>query len=184
MIHKVETSEVTYMDTKLPVPYYSQYLDVADKDQALKSCGMTCVHMILHYFEKEPPSLDGMVSKGISEGGFSPSGWLHDYFVGLFKEFGLSSFREEGMRERDVEKFADSLSNGNPVIMSAERRLFDKRSFHMVVLTGFRRDSAGKLEGFFYHDPASLHPEDAKHQYVPLPTLYLSWRKMAIFVSK
>jgi hypothetical protein len=184
MMQKVKTTEVTYMDTKLTVPYISQYLSVSDKEQSLKACGMTCAYMILKYFEVNVPSLDEMVNKGIADGGFSRSGWMHDYIVNLFSGSKLSSSRKEGMREQDVSLFVESLEGGNPVIISAERRLFDRRTFHMVVLTGFRKDATGKLEGFFYHDPASLQPSDAEHQYVPLSVLYLSWRKMAIFAHK
>lgn len=184
MLEKAEITGVTYMDTKLAVPYVSQYLDVQDKEQALKACGMACVYMILKYFETTVPSLDEMVNKGIEEGGFSKSGWVHDYFVNLFGSLGLTSSRREGMREHDVVLFRESLEKGNPVIISTERRLFDRRTFHMVVLTGFRKDTEGKLDGFFYHDPASLQPAEASHQYVSLPVLYLSWRKMAIFASR
>jgi hypothetical protein len=183
-MHPVETTEVTYMDTKLAVPYFSQYMSVSSKEQALKACGMTCVYMMLKYFETDVPSLDDMVNKGIEEGGFGKSGWIHDYFVDLFGSMGHPSSRKESMREHDVALFVESLEKGNPVIISAERRLFDTRMFHMVVLTGFRKDSEGNLEGFFYHDPASLQPSEAQHRYVPLSVLYLSWRKMAIFAAK
>ncbi len=171
------------MDTKLDVSYYSQYLAVSDKEQALKACGMTCAYMVLCYYGLNTKTLDEMVDKGIKEGGFSSSGWTHDYFVNLFESLGLKSSREEQMRERDVEKFIKRISDGQPVIISAERRFFDQRSFHMVVLTGFRKKETGELEGFFYHDPASLNVEKAQHQFVSLSVFYLSWRKMAIFAS-
>lgn len=181
---KVETLGVTYMETKIDVPYFSQYLSVNDTEQSVRACGMTCAYMVLSYYKTAVPPLNEMVERGIREKGLSPSGWVHDYFVELFKSSGLESFREERMLDRDVQKFVEAIAKGEPVIVSAERRIFDQRSFHMVVLTGFKKNEAGELEGFFYHDPASLHPEKAQHLFVSLSVFYLSWRKMAIFISK
>ena len=88
------------------------------------------------------------------------------------------------MRDRDSEQFVSSIKNGNPVIVSVMLRLWDQRLFHMVVLTGVRESQDGKLEGFFYHDPASLREDGAQHFYVSMPTFFLDWRRMAILPNK
>lgn len=170
------------MDTKLEVPYASQYLDVKDREQHLIACGMTCVYMALKFFDKNGDDLDTLVEKGMNDGGYTKSGWLHDYLLQVFKDHGAQAYREENMRDRDVEKIAQAIKVGNPVIVSAERRLFDQRQFHMVLITGIR-EADGQLEGFFYHDPASLRREKA-HLYVPLQTFLLDWRRKAIYPSR
>jgi hypothetical protein len=184
MIGNIKKIEIMFTDTKLEVPYFSQYLEVDNKENCLKACGMTCVYMVLKYNHMEIETLDNMVLEGIDTGGFGISGWSHDYFVDLFIKLGFESERKESMRNNDVTMIQENILNGYPVIVSAERILFDKKIFHQVLLTGIRQDDKGNLEGFFYHDPASLQPELATHCYVPIKTFFLSWRKMAIFAKK
>lgn len=174
----------TYTDTHLRVPYFSQYKDVSDADHRLRSCGMTCAYMVLRYFDAEAPSLDEMITAGIRNGGYGPSGWIHEYFVGLFTQKGYGCIRRENMRDADVQDLRKHLEEGNPAIISVTRRLWDQRIFHMVVLTGFRVNEHGELEGFFYHDPASLHDSGIQNAFVPLATFFLDWRRMAILPSK
>ena len=184
MEENIKQINTTFMDRKILVPYYSQYLSVEDKENCLKSCGMACVYMILSHHKIKVPSLNEMVLSGIKEGGIGLSGWNHNYFVKLFNDLGLKSERMEGMKDIDAKIIEKNISQGCPVIISAERIIFDRRIFHMVVITGTRTDEDGNLEGFFYHDPASLAVELAEHCYVPLKTFFLSWRRMAIFVQK
>lgn len=180
MTTKLIKNTIMFNDTQLIVPYFSQYLEIDDKENCLKACGMTCVYTVLKYHNIEIPSLNEMVIQGINNGGLGLSGWSHDYFVNLFIELGFNSERRESMRDSDVEIIKQDILNGYPVIISAERKLFDKRIFHMVVITGIREDKDGNIEGFFYNDPASLQEELGKC-YVPLQTFLLSWRRMAIF---
>jgi len=172
------------MDTKLDVPYFSQYKDVQEPSHRLTSCGMTCVYMALQYLGSETPTLDEMIQGGVEAGGYGRSGWIHDYFVNLFQESGYECERHEHMRDSDVHMISFAIKNGSPVILSVERRLWDQRLFHMVLITGVRESSNGDLEGFFYHDPASLRENGSRHLYVPLGTFYLDWRRMAIFPKK
>lgn len=172
------------MNKKLEVPYVSQYRDVQNPDYRLRSCGMTCVNMVLQYFKTALPTLDEMIGHGMEHGGYSTSGWKHDYFVNLIKGYGHACERMENMRDSDVSLLRDSIVHGNPVIVSAEMRIFDRRLFHQVLLTGVRETSEGVLDGFYYHDPASLSTEGGKDLYASLPVFFLSWRKMAIFPKK
>jgi hypothetical protein len=182
---KKETmTEVVFKDTKLTVPYFSQYVDIQDGDHRLRACGMTSAYMVLKYFDAEVPTLDDLVERGMHDGGYGPSGWKHDYFVDLFREFGFSCERKEQMRDKEVEIFRTAIKNYNPVIISAMRRLWDQRIFHMVVITGIRENEKGDLEGFFYHDPASTREDGTSHFYVSLPTFFLDWRRMAILPSR
>ena len=175
---------MTYTDTKLAVPYFSQYRDIRDADHRLRGCGMTSTYMVLKYFGADVSSLDDETEKGMAEGGFGPSGWYHDYFVKLFRSYGFPCERREHLREREVADFRESLKTGNPVIISVVRRLWDQRLFHMVVLTGYREDEKGNLLGFFYHDPASMREDGSQHLYVDLSVFFLDWRGMAIFPRK
>jgi uncharacterized protein YvpB len=183
-INDTETTEVVYKDIKLDVPYFSQYVDIQDGGHRLRACGMTSAYMILKYFGVNVPSLDEMVERGMREGGYGPSGWKHDYFVTLFREYGFSCERQENMRDKDIEIFRMAIKNGNPVIISVTLRLWDQRNFHMLVLTGIRENINGELEGFFYHDPASLKEGGARHFYVPVPLFFTDWRRMAILPSR
>lgn len=175
-------TSLSYRDTKLDVPYFSQYLDVSGIEQQHRTCGMTCVYMVLKYFGAKTEPLDELIAIGEREGGYGSSGWIHDYLVKVFQNHGFACERREGMSETDVELFRQAIKDDNPVIVSVERALFDRRDFHMLVLTGIRENKEGRLEGFFYHDPAST--KRVEHRYVQLPAFYLSWRHMAILPKR
>jgi hypothetical protein len=180
----MQTKEVKFVDTVLDVPYLSQYKDIKDGEHRVRACGMTCVYMVLKHFGANIPSIDDMIEVGVRNNGYGPSGWIHDYFVGLFNELGYKCERQEKMSDRDVEAMRKWIKQGSPVIVSVVRRLWDQRIFHMVLLVGVRENGSGELSGFFYHDPASLKPEGSKNMYVPLNTFFLDWRHMAIFPRK
>jgi len=171
------------MQIKLKVPYYSQFLDVEDREWMSRSCGMVCVKMVLDFYKIKSPDLDVLIKKGDEDGGYSKWGWLHDYFVHLFQDYGLSSNREEEMEDKDIQKLVSSLKNNQPVIISGIKRIFGQTKFHMVVLTGFE-EKDGEVFGFYYHEPESMNKEVAQHMFVELGTFLKDWRKMAIFVQK
>lgn len=178
------TKETKFMDTILNVPISSQYLDIDEKIHLLTACGMTSVFMGLKFFGTQDISLDEIVKKGVDDGGFSKSGWLHDYLVKVFKDYGYECYRKEGMRDRDVEEIRNSIKAGNPVVISTQRMMFDRRIFHMVIITGVRETDTGELEGFFYHDPAGLRLEEVTNLFVSIPVFLQYWRRMALFPSR
>lgn len=177
-------TDSNYKDTKLNVPYFSQHLHVQNADHRPKSCGMTSVYMVLKHFDAKVPSLDELIECGIRDGGYGKSGWIHNYFVNLFCDLGYPCERKENMSDQEIELFRAAVKSDSPVIISVIRRLWDRRDFHMVVLTGIRENANGELEGFFYHDPAGLRGNDGEHLYVPLTAFYSDWRRMAIFPSR
>lgn len=181
---KETKKEVKFMDVILEVPYSSQYIDIQEKTHLLTACGMTSVYMALKYYGIESDSLDKLVEKGVNDGGFAESGWLHDYLVKVFTEHNIGCHRMEGMVDRDTNQIWESLKNKNPVIISMQRLSFDRRIFHMVIITGYRENAGGKLEGFFYHDPAGLVPSNVTNLFVSIPVFLQYWRKMAIFPKR
>ncbi len=170
-------------DTLLPVPFISQYQDVLTKEHRQRACGMCCVAMALQYFDTPNlPSIDTLVETGMhSPDGYGPSGWKHDYFVSLFQSFGYECARKEHMTAADVSLIQAAIHAKNPVIASCVYRLFDRRHFHMVLITGVRENPDGSIAGLFYNDPMSLRGEG---MYVPLPDFLTDWRGMAIFPKK
>jgi len=172
------------MDTILEVPYSSQYLDIDVKEHLLTACGMTTVYMVLRYYGVSDESLDKLVERGVAEGGYSKSGWLHDYLIKVFEDHGIESNRRENMLDRDVAGIRASIKAGNPVVISMQRFSFDRRIFHMVVLVGYRENVKGELEGFFYHDPAGLFVEEVSNIFVSIPVFLQYWRRKAIFSSR
>jgi Papain-like cysteine protease AvrRpt2 len=176
--------EVQSVDYKLDVPYFSQYKDVEGAELRQVSCGMTCAYMVLKYFGADVPTLDKMIERGIREGGYGPSGWIHDYFVKLFKDLGFECERQENIPERKIRMFRQNIRDGNPVMISVVRTMWDRRDFHIVLLTGVRESEVGEIEGFFYHDPAGLRQDGNTHRYVPVPLFFVDWRRMAILPKK
>jgi hypothetical protein len=173
------------MDTILEIPYYSQYRDILNTQNAHRSCGMTCIKMTLDYYEKESETLENLVSRYIvDEDAYGPSGWKHDFFVNFLKSFGLNAYRKEQIEiESGIQEIKESIENKSPVIVSVEQRLFDKKLFHMVLMTGIRTDENGTLLGFFYNDPGRLTEQSGAKQYVSREEFTNYWRKMAIFTN-
>lgn len=179
-----DAKEIMFRDTILEVPYSSQYLDIEKKEHLLTACGMASVYMALRYYGVNGESLDKLVEKGIDEGGYSKSGWLHDYLVQVFQSHGVKCHREEHLLDRDIEKIKNSVKNGDPVVISMQWFSFHRRIFHMVLVTGYRENEEGGLEGFFYHDPAGLNPAEVTNLFVPASVFLQYWRRMAIFPKR
>ncbi len=172
------------VDIILSVPYYSQFLDLDNKMDMLTSCGMTCVKMLLDYYNIKSLSLNELVTKGKTEGGYGKSGWVHDYFVNLLISFNLESHREEKINtEEEIKEIKISLDKGNPIICSVAKRLFDKRMFHMILLIGYEASDNGEVLGFYYHNPESTSREAGRDCYVSIADFAEYWRHMAIFAS-
>ncbi len=168
----------------LPVLYLSQYLDIDDKMNAITSCGMTCIKMLLDYYNVPSDTLENMVKKGKADGSYGQSGWVHDYFVNLLNAYGLDSYRKEKMdTQLGLEEIVDSLKNKNPVICSVAKRLFDKRVFHMILLVGYKVSKNGEIEGFYYHNPESTSRDAGTACYTDINNFIEYWRHMGIFVK-
>ena len=176
------------------VPYYSQSLDCLDKEGNIdkfwfrRSCGMSCVKMTLDYFkEGTNKTLVEMCDEGKNKGGYSSSGWKHDYFVNLFNEQGLHAFREEKMPfVEGATKIALHIQSGGLAIASCTVNFMMERDFHMILITGvhWKDDRRDTPIGFYYNDPDSLYRDTSQGKYVDLATFSSYWRNMAIFISK
>ncbi len=167
----------------LDVPYYSQYLDIEDIYWVPRSCGIACVKMVLDFYKTGNYSLADLIKNIAEKGGYNSSGWIHDYLISLFKDCGLQAHREEQMDFDDgIEKIAGYLDNDNPVIISIIKFVLGQTKFHMVVLTGYKREN-GIIKGFYYHDPESLYRETGQNLFVDLEIFRIGWRRMAIYVK-
>jgi hypothetical protein len=176
------------------VPYYSQSLDVTDKEGNIdkfwfrRACGITCAKAVLDYFGVgNKQSVVDLAEEGRDKGGYTQSGWRHDYLVQLFSERGLNSWRKENMDYNEgVKEMAQHIDNGGLVVASCIVPFMNEKDFHMILLKGVRW-ADGRREtplGFYYSDPDSMYPESASERYVGTETFDDYWRRMAIFVSK
>ena len=175
------------------VPYYSQSLDVLDKEGNIdkywfrRACGIACAKMILDYFRpEESKSLLDLANEGRDKGGYSQAGWRHDYFLELFKEYGLTAFRKEQMDyQKGVKEMAYFIKDGGLVIASCVVPFMTETDFHMILLKGVRWKDAREDSpvGFYYSDPDSINKDSAAERYVGTEMFGNYWRKMAIFVT-
>lgn len=166
---------------KLSVPYYSQFLDVADAAWRPKACGMTCVAMVLAH-TGNVQGIDALIQEAVAAGGYGPSGWFHDALVHTLKEHGAPQARRAESIE-NIDALVASLDAGAPTIVSVVDEILEQTKFHMVVLVGYEEDESGEVSGFYYHDPQSLSPENGANRFVPIAAFLKHWRKMAIFIS-
>lgn len=175
------------------VPYYSQSLNALDKEGNIdkfwfrRACGITCAKMVIDYFDpSHSKSVVELAEEGQLAGGYSQSGWRHDYFISLFKSHGLDAFRKEKMEYLEgVKEMAGYVENGGLVIASCIVPFMNEMDYHMILLTGvkWKDDRRDDPLGFYYSDPDSLYPEKAKDRYAGTETFGRYWRNMAIFVG-
>lgn len=182
---------------KLDVPYYSQFLDLADQYWMPRACGMACLKMVLDFYihaqsgGKKTPTLLEMCQTGEKEGGYGKSGWFHDYFLKVAREYGFNAERGEKIDGiMGLQKIHDELEAGHPVIVSVTKHILGQQKFHMVVLTGYEENDGtefperkGQLTGFYFNEPESLYKEYGKDVFVDVKAFKHDWRRMAIFIK-
>lgn len=178
------------MQKILPVPFYSQHIDVKDPDWQERACGIVALKMAIDFLGAQTPPLDELIKIGVSLGAYGPSGWIHAGLVSLADQFGIKMKREEfrpediqeakKILEQGINKLAASLEQGKPVLISGIKKWAETKKFHMMVLVGFEVDE-GILKGFYYHDPDAFTEREGKDQFVPIQTFEKYWRRMAIF---
>jgi uncharacterized protein YvpB len=146
------------------VDYKSQYLDIANKMDALTACGITCLYIILKTFKTNTklPELEEMVKTGKEDpAGYMPeTGWVHQYFVDLAKKYGLDAYRKTPF---SLEEIKNALDVGSLIISSCNRKFLGRLvSTHMIVITGY------SPEGIYYVDPASITRTQQNDHYLAL----------------
>lgn len=162
---------------KLSVPYYSQFVDIQDPFWMLRACGACCMKVVAEYQGKEVPDIIVLCNEAKDRGGYDmTNGWVHDYLVTKAQELGLTAYRKEGLE--NLEEIKASLDQGNPVIVSVEKRVLEQKRFHIIVVVGYEN---GQI---VYHESEST--DKARGQYrVCTEEIFLDYfRGKAIFVSK
>lgn len=162
---------------KLPVPYYSQYLDITDPFWMLRACGAASLKMIADYYDVQTPDIITLCIEARERGGYDMvNGWVHDYLVTKARELGLQAERKEGLVTAD--EIVAALEAGNPVIVSVEKRVLEQTRFHMLVVVGYAENE------FIYHEPESTDRERGTYRSCDTDTFMDYWRGKAIFIWK
>ncbi len=121
---------------KLLVPYYSQFVDITDSFWMLRACGACSLKMALESHGVQVSDILTLCNEAKESGGYDmQNGWVHDYLVTKAQEFGVQAFRKEGIT--DLVEIISYLKEGNPVIVSVEKRALEQKRFHMIVFVGY-----------------------------------------------
>ena len=183
------------------VPYYSQYLDVADELWQPRACGVACLKMLLEAKGEHAPTLDEMIAQGCAIGAHGEYGWKHDGLIALARQYGAKLSRNEWrksesksleeLNEEGVNFLISELRSGRPVIVSAVKNFEEDDKFHMIILTALEekdlpapdtaRQADGTVVGFYYHDSDTTKRGDGKNLFIHIDMFRAKWRKMAIF---
>lgn len=177
---------------KIQIPYYSQYMDVINKEWQPRACGIACLKMLLEARGVETPTLDEMIKDGVALGAYSENGWLHDGLIALGAKYGAELYRKE-FRKKDADMVTsdklnteginvilNELEMGRPVIVSAIKNFEIRNKFHMVLVVGAELEE-GIVKGFYYHDPDSYTETKGAYQFVQFGIFKTAWRRLAIF---
>lgn len=161
---------------KLPVPYYSQFVDVQDSFWMLRACGAASLKMVAEYQGKEITDIVTLCDEARVRGGYDmQNGWVHDYLVAKATELGLRAYRKEGLT--DLLEITASLDAGNPVIVSVEKRVLEQKRFHIIVIVGYEGETV------IYHEPESTDKEKGKYRVCDIATFKEYFRGKAIFIT-
>lgn len=165
-----------FANMKLTVPYYSQFIDIADPFWMLRGCGAVSFAMVATFHGVKIPSIIDFCNEAKDVGGYDmTNGWVHDYLVNKAKEYGLEAERKEGLT--DLNEIMSSLEKGNPVIVSVEKRVLEQKRFHMLVVVGYEDGM------IIYHEPESTDKERGQYRRCDTETFMNYWRGKALFVS-
>ena len=187
---------------KLPVPYYSQFVDIQNSFWMLRACGGLCLKMVAEYHlsvdnlsnedGKVVPDILELCNEAKERGGYDmQNGWVHDYLVMKAQELGLQAYRKEGITS--LEEIYASLDAGNPVIVSVEKRVLEQTRFHMITLVGYDKRVESELATsyqllttscLYYHETESTDKEKGKFRSCDESTFLQYFRGKAIFITK
>lgn len=191
------------MKNILGVKHYLQYKDVKDPDWHNRSCGITCVKMVLEFFNKGlTASVDDLIKEGLAIGGYMEGdngGWYHSALTKILRNHGVHCYPEEfrtvhvaleknklttsSFADRFVDdglkKMVRSIDLKFPVIISVGPGFNGAKSNHLVVIVGYNLEQ-GQISGFFVLDPNEKEVLDGS-KFVPISMVKKGWRKLAIF---
>jgi len=141
--------------------------------------------MAFDYYGVNAPTPDQLIAEGLEAGAHGPSGWYHDGIIALGQKYGLTASRKEKMDpDSGSQEIANLIKENTLVIASVPFLILGRKKFHTILIVGFKEGEDGKLQGFYYHDPASDNRESGKAEYCDLETFKKEWRRMAIFLKK
>ncbi|MBP9771655.1 MAG: hypothetical protein KBD16_01900 [Candidatus Pacebacteria bacterium] len=165
----------------LPVPYFSQYDFSVQETWRPRACTIVNLFMALLYFGKaEGTSIQELIAKGESLGGFTEHGWKHDTILELAHAQGIPAYREEfrnkddkeeegRLREAGWEKIWSACSEDVLPIVSIRK---ENGSYHTVLIVG------SDERGLFYHDP-----EVGPNLFISKEDFMSSWRGLVMFIG-
>lgn len=181
---------------KLPVPYYSQFLEVKDYEWNIRSCTGACTAMVLEFHTGKKLDILAFMKMAEQDGGYSRlNGMSHDYLISFFESEGLKSWRYKNETTKDTLDTADpiieSLKAGSPVIVSINKFVLEQKKFHTILLIGYEENEQGEVTHLCYHEPEatvvkvegdpSVGGEGRK---CDIETFKKSWRGRSVFVQR
>jgi hypothetical protein len=160
--------------------------------------------------DKQPPvDTAELFEKAMACGGVNEAGnWYHSTIVRTAYEYDLLAwrrrwakaesdwevFRAEGVNEDSLKlweqqsrldslySLTSSITRGWPVIVSVARDFDEVDKPHLVVVTGFKSNGEGVVEGFYFNDPYASSEDKQKNHFVSIDHFKAKWNWMGIFV--
>jgi len=169
---------------KLPVPYYSQRLDVADPFWQPRSCGVVALKMAMDFLAQNKAdyktnSLSELIAEGVSYKGHSMEhGWYHDALLKIARSHGFAeSFRKEWAsaeeKKEALQYIIAFIEDSIPVVASIK----SATGGHLVLLVGYSDD------GLWYHDPDAYDREKGKFKFIAIELFLEAWKGRIIVIK-
>lgn len=140
------------------VPFYSQ-MNVPN-GYASYACGPTSLAMVMAAEGRPPPSVLQVALRAGTQR--SSAGTSHDGLIRAARSYGFTPRTGFGWNA-----LAQKLAQGHPVVAHVTTGPLRNRPYgyaggHYVVITGFKRDSSGRITHVVCNDPATSHASRGK----------------------
>ncbi len=159
-----------------PVPFYSQFADIASPAWKKVACGVTSLAMVINYYSPGATTADSLLKQGIAAGAYDYSaGWTYAGLIGLAKHYGMTGQTHDYGKlaaQAAFAKFSAHLEKG-PLIASVHYKFEPTNPIpHLVVID--RREG----DVLYYNDPAASGGE----KQISVADFIKAWKKRYIAV--
>jgi hypothetical protein len=153
------------------VPFFSQMR--VPNGYAHYACGPTSLAMVMAAEGKAPPSVLQVCLRAGTQR--SPAGTSHDGLIRAARSYGFSPRTGFGWNA-----LAQKLAQGHPVVAHIDTAPLSNRPYgyaggHYVVITGFVRNSAGRITHVVCNDPATSYASRGQGIRYPVGEFERAW---------
>lgn len=175
-LQQIQPIEQVKIETRIVIPFYSQFKDIESVSWRNKSCGIASLAMIINYYRPGTITPQQLLIQGINSGAYvADAGWSHQGLINLAQKYDLvgeTYYLTELSSSEAFDQFNDVIKEG-PAIVSIHYKFDPKNPIpHLVVITNIEGDTV------YYNDPAT----DGGNKEISVDQFKKAWKKRFITI--